>query len=315
MYQNQNIAPANPGYSGVNPFYTQANYPPQQQPLEASFQDMQLQQATLTPEATGGWQQQPIANNPFLQSYTPPISPPPPPQAYNQSAAQMFFGEQINNGQINQSSTNPFMHLTRSQPMPNSPMQNGSFYDATYQPPATSDQFHLPLMSPSTNPFYSHSQVSSPAAMQQHQQYFPHMQQQQQQQSSWPDNTIHTDTTNTSQQNQPAYTPEPQEYQPAQQPYQKPARYNKSSILALYGQPHLAPARPVESTGAEEIPIQNLKRRSVTMPITLPVHTSGSKNPFAGIEPQKAGDSNGNGGDTYRSHSPDAFRSLSSTFK
>jgi len=143
---------------------------------------MQLQQATLTPEATGGWQQQPSANNPFLQAYTPPISPPPPSQAYSQSAAQMFFGEQINNGQINQSSTNPFMHLTRSQTMPNSPMQSGSFYDATYQPPAMSDQFHLPLMSPSTNPFYSHSQVSSPAALQQHEQYFAPVQQQQQQQ-------------------------------------------------------------------------------------------------------------------------------------
>lgn len=313
-YHTQGSAAQSTSYGGGNPFYQQMSYQQQSQPLEVSLHNMQIQQTALTPEATGGWQQQVAANNPFLQSYTPPLSPPPPSHMYNQSAAQVSFGEQISNGQANQSSTNPFMHLSRSHTMPNVSMQNGSLYDATAQPgAATTNQFHLPLLSPSTNPFYSHTQVSSPAAVQQEQQHTPQAQQYQQPQYQWP-NTVS---------NQNIQAIQPQDYTSDQQTYVNPARHDKSSILALYGQPHLAPARPILSEsasqgGAEEPAIQNIKRRSVTMPVSISGHTPGSKNPFASTAPaeQSEGVNGGQKDDNhYRSPSPDAFRSLSSTFK
>jgi hypothetical protein len=129
------------------------------------------------------------------------------------------------------------------------------------------------------------------------------------------------------QQQQQQYAQQPQQYQP------NPPRSDKSSILALYNYPQLAPQRPLQSLPEDSVPggIQQLPQqqqmqapqRSVTMPLS-----SGNMNPFQ-QQTQQAPGFNGNVNGTRHvsheskdfqgfagsgRHSPDAFAGLSARY-
>jgi len=301
------------GYA--NPFYRQMSSSTLHQPLEAAFQSMQISQNTaLTPELTGNYQPSIANSNPFLQTYTPPISP--APQTYQ----QMVPGAQEPQMSPNSvQARNPFLQLSRSQTMPVYHSQPMEAIPAQSPVPNTSNPYYQYPNSTSQNPFYN----NAPNPVQQHytgqQPYFSS------QSNEWHD-TYTTAQAPSQVQQYPApnqsqahqyqaqethFAPKEQQLPP--QLYMPPTRHDKSSILALYGQPHLAPARPLApETGdlanagvTDENEPTKLQRRSVTMP------NPGSKNPFAtltsptGATSQLIDPMNGR-------HSPDAFRSLSS---
>lgn len=112
-------------------------------------------------------------------------------------------------------------------------------------------------------------------------------------------------------QNQPQQQAFPPQQMPAtqpgypminQQPSAAPFRHDKSSILALYGQPYLPPSQPLQSPSAagQSAP------RSVSMSAAAP--SSGSMNPFAsqlgGQGPTAAGVNVNGGGAGYTHTSP-----------
>ncbi|KAK3063970.1 hypothetical protein LTS18_011308 [Coniosporium uncinatum] len=137
-----------------------------------------------------------------------------------------------------------------------------------------------------------------------------------------------------------------------QQLFQQPPqqRHDKSSILALYNYPNLAPPRAAETPppdpSASEPQLQQglqAKGRSVTMPVSSPSAMAGSNNPFAsasssssigmgqgqagaGVQDQRVTNlvagQNGNSnrdsvefwGNLSGRHSPDAFAGLSARF-
>lgn len=297
-----------------NPFHRQMRQPPpQQQPLEASFQSMHIQPSTLTPEITGSWQQPGSTTNPFLPSYTPPISP--APQFVANGGVNPGYGPQPGFvPQYTGTPTNPF--LQRAQTMPASMTQQ-----QVPQMILPNINSNPPLASP--NPFYAQSQTASPAVQSvQQQQYFPV------QQAGWSDSGHIAQAPEQTYQGQNTYTPalEQQSSQQQQQPYHvQQSRFDKSSILALYGQPHLAPPRSAASGTAspvfEEPPNGHSPRRSVTMPVQgSKAPNPGNKNPFASLAGPEdvpvvtspASKTNGMG---VRDHSPDAFRNLSSMYR
>ncbi|TKX22203.1 hypothetical protein C1H76_5596 [Elsinoe australis] len=111
----------------------------------------------------------------------------------------------------------------------------------------------------------------------QQQQYFPQPQQspqpQQPQQQYFP-------------QSQQTYPP------PSQSPAPAPYRHDKSSILALYNQPHFAPQRPLGSLPEDPSQQAAPPQRSVTMPPAVSMAT-GTMNPFASAPPQQGYGANG----------------------
>jgi len=300
------------GYA--NPFHRQMTSSTLHQPLEASFQSMQISQNTaLTPELTGNCQPSIANSNPFLQTYTPPISP--APQTYQQMAP----GTQEPPNLVE--ARNQFLQLSRSQTMPVYQPQPLATLPTQSLVSELSNPYSQYPSSTSQNPFYN----NTPKPLQQH-----HTGQQPSflsQSTEWHDvNTIvqppsqmHQYQTSGLGQAQQYQASEnhfaPQEQQLPSQIYVSPMRHDKSSILALYTQPHLAPARPaafatetihaMDAAVTDENEPTKLQRRSVTMP------NPGSKNPFAtltsptGHTSELIDPANGR-------HSPDAFRSLSS---
>nr|OQO27836.1 hypothetical protein B0A51_04671 [Rachicladosporium sp. CCFEE 5018] len=128
---------------------------------------------------------------------------------------------------------------------------------------------------------------------------------------------------------QPAYqqnsAPAPQQWQQQPQQWAQPARHDKSSILALYSQPHLAPQRtlqtlPEDGALATAQPHEQNMFQAPQRSATMPVQQTGNMNPF-GMAPSAGGtrhvsnesvDFQGMG--VGGRQSPDAFAGLSARY-
>ncbi len=339
-------------FNSYNPFQPQSYNPFQTSnaqsaayPLEQTFEGMHISQP-LFPNATGGYpsQQQQIQEARLQQSMTPPV--PQLPHHYHQSNAHVqqiqaptgsydsfvqntqpvTFNSSISYPYIGQQQTvtpsyNPFLHspsLTQS-PTTEYPLQTSQAYFQDQQPQRQRPQLQAPQQPPQQQPPFvydtaSQGQQSSNPYMFQKQPAFNLAQ-------SLP------------QQSQTSNQPPPRPLQP-----QQTGRVDKSSILALYNYPQLAPqplpitpSEPASSTSPlttghpyKGAPIQ--QQRSVTTPAAL---SSGSRNPFhtaapnsqagarppvvngAGISRHASQESVDVGGFQNGRHSPDAFASLS----
>ncbi|KAJ9645152.1 Protein gts1 [Coniosporium tulheliwenetii] len=328
-------SPTNP----YNPFLPLVQPPTiSQTPLEQSFQNMQISQQPqqLFPHSTGGYQyhgQQ--QHNPFLQAFTPPPMPEIPSQYSNhipQAASYQAEGQyQQFQQQAQMQSSNPFLRTSRSQIFtstnPFNIQQSTPTSAFAQAPPQPQQQYTAPYPPQPSQPIQTSQQApaqasyAQPQPPPQFQDPIPHQQQHQQNLAAFHQN----------------------HHFPIAQPTNPPQRFDKTSILALYNYPHLAPARPSESTSAipedAAAPSQargHAKQRSVTMPVPATQTSMGatagagpvSLNPFAsaGGGAGGAGGTNtafatgsGGGVDFAASmmngrHSPDAFAGLSSRF-
>ena len=317
--------------SSYNPFenITPSSAQIQQSNFESAFQNMNIGQSqpqNLFPNATGGYPQHQEQHMRLQQSMTPPIPQLPQQYLYNNPYAQQ-----------QQTNSNPFVNAA---PVP------------VIQTPTSANPFLNTQQSPGMhNPFMNQQNVFPAAAVQspvnqvQYQQTIPNpwlQQQQLQTQIQQSQQQIHQS---------PAQYFNSQSFSPmvsspmangiisGQMPFsgmyqshtmplvaQPTGRVDKSSILALYNYPQLAPQPTIpESSEPSQVPTavpQNniaarmpvaSPQRSVTMPV------SGSKNPFlssGGPMAQPAMNTNHGARESIDSgrHSPDAFASLSARF-
>ncbi|KAF2810161.1 ArfGap-domain-containing protein [Mytilinidion resinicola] len=341
-------SPSNP-YNPFLPQPQQSLY--SQQSLEQSFKTMQLSQQAppqqpqqpLFPNRTGGFDNQsqlPQQTNPFQHSFTPPPVPQIPPQ-YNAFFQQQPPQQQFSHPQTTQSTGaagNPFLRSSRSQVFtPTNPFEQQQHQNATItQGYQNSQLFSVSQVQPAN--FFQNQAPSQQIPQQQplQQESFQPAQYQNHHQPFNPKPLL---------QFQPSNPYQPQ-HQLQQQQVQLPSpfQHDKSSILALYNYPQLAPIRadPIPSQVASTdlpAPPQGLKQRSVTMPVTSPAAptgpTPGSMNPFAPMQGQShaqtaspAAGIPGNPGTPRHvsnesvdfaglmggRHSPDAFSGLSARF-
>ncbi|KAL9582587.1 MAG: hypothetical protein Q9212_003207 [Teloschistes hypoglaucus] len=314
-------------------------------PLDKAFENMQVsQRPPLFPNATGGYPIQPqhVEASRFQQSMTPPV-----PQLHQHMH------------------TNPYAHQM--------PYQNNNYnpflLPGQQLPPVPSESYPANTQSQSINNAYNPFFAPQPSAQQQHavdgsvfqpSQAFASQQLIQQQQPYVGDQpqffrANEPPQTNPfmpqqSLNNQPAY--QYQQYPPQtvyqfQPPQVQPSgQFDKSSILALYNYPQLAPpplpngtvssenqAPPLDSStpSAAKPASKFVNQRSVTMPAQL---VSGSRNPFhtsisngaaanansaapaipSGLSRHVSQESVDVGGFQSGRHSPDAFASLSARF-
>jgi hypothetical protein len=364
-----------------NPFLSQA---PPQQPIEQSFQNLQMsQQAPLQQQYTQPQTQ--YQNNPWQQPSDPwggqqmPQQPTVDPvygQQYpqqQQQQQQLLSPQQTGNPFLRtsrsqvftpsnpwaqpiapqsqsppvQKSSNPFgmtwqqqpqapseTSLLQQQPAVQSPLaiygQHDDFFStpqqmsAQQQPQGYMSQANTPQQNSQTsapnatqNPFWQTQMAPQQIGMSQQQMQ---MQQPQQQQIPPQQPNMPQQTQMQQQQQQQQYALQPQTYQPA------PPRSDKSSILALYNYPQLAPQRPLQSLPEDSVPTaQQQPQRSATMPL------GGNMNPFTQQQqhPTIDGGGDGNGNATRHvsheskdfqgfagsgRHSPDAFAGLSARY-
>ncbi|KAK7542521.1 GTPase activating protein for Arf [Phyllosticta citribraziliensis] len=308
--------------NSYNPFLP-ATRPPQSahSSLEQPFQNMGLGQAQaqppqLFPNHTGGHgsQNQQQSYNPFLQTFTPPPVPQIPSQyAVPQQSTSPYV--QTNGTPSSQGhGANPFLNVSAAppnNPFNGQPNNLAPFGQPTQQPQQFSPQTNFPQQQ-------QQQQMMSMGASQQPQGYNPNAGQMYQQQADFSTP-------------QPAY----QQYQVPQNPYQPqaqfPVRRDKSSILALYGQPQLAPAPPAAMMPGDGGMPNGQARRSATMPVMtsggpeVGAAQAGSHNPFAqSVGPQAPGPVGGTRHVSQESvdfsgmmggrQSPDAFAGLSARF-
>ncbi|KAL8651005.1 MAG: hypothetical protein Q9226_004902 [Calogaya cf. arnoldii] len=318
-------------------------------PLDKTFENMQLsqppqQQQPLFPNATGGYPIQPqhIEANRFQQSMTPPV-----PQLHQHLRSNPYAQQMTNTNH----DYNPFFQSPQQPP----PMPQ-FFYDSSHQPVPTSNAAYNPfhVTRPPDQPYSPDSLLQSP------QSFWPQQTAQQQplyvtnhNESVPPNEQRQMNPYITQQpplaQTQPQYQqpppPPPNQYQPQPLQAQPTGRFDKSSILALYNYPHLAPPPlpngnatsenhpPLMDSSAPQPSSPNprtLGQRSVTMPAQL---ASGSRNPFhtashnsaalspnaippipSGLSRHVSQESVDIGGYQSGRHSPDAFASLSARF-
>lgn len=334
---NRNFSPSNPYQSpaqSYNPFGI-PNEQPANVSLERAFSSMQIssqQQQPLFPNATGGYPSQPPpAQDTRFQTMTPPV--PQMPQQYIQS------NPYVQQNSASNQNYNPF-YPTTQQALPQSPSPYASTpqtpdtqqsYNSfqQYQPPSIPQQLMNGYSTESPGVFSS--QVPQDSFFQQNlllqQNQKPQFQQQQFSNPYAPQHSM-TDPSQYSMQSQPQ---QPQQFNPYQaQPLQPQptGRIDKSSILALYNYPQLAPpplpndanaAPSPEPSTANLPPGVKQGQRSVTMPLQL---SSGSRNPFHSAT-VNANATNGMESGSARHvsqesvngrHSPDAFASLSARF-
>ncbi|KAI4157710.1 MAG: hypothetical protein LQ342_008074 [Letrouitia transgressa] len=301
-------------FSPSNPFQQPQPYNPFDShsatwPLEKAFEGMQVSQP-LFPNATGGYPIQPphIQDVRFQQSMTPPV-PQQPHQSFHNPYPQS----------IPENSYNPF--IQPAQPALTTTV-NPYLNSNPFTPIHTLQQTQLPPQQP---PLPNQSPFTAPQLP------FAHSQQQ----NPW----------QTAPQPQFSDPYQPQPLQPLQP--QQAGRVDKSSILALYNYPQLAPpplseisahvdassgpssAETAAKNAASEAP-KPLGQRSATMPAQL---TPGSRNPFNtaatsnaaamarnaaaapnGVSRHVSQESVDIGGYQNGRHSPDAFASLSARF-
>lgn len=270
-----------------NPFF--ANTQPQQPTaLDRSFQNMSLSQPQLYTTA-GHTQSSPIQSNPFLQSFTPP---PMPTQQYPSLQQQQPWAPQSAHPLSTQATGNPFLRTSRSQVFSqptsnlNSSLQGSQSFQGTspfaspapqIQPFMTPQPQQQPWQQPSVSP---PAQTRSPNPFQQQ---YP---------SNSPFAAPLPQTQPLAQPNFAAGNPFqqaqiPQQYQQpfAQQPQQDIPRPDaKTSIMALYNYPQLAPTQPATQSPSVQASAdgQSLQtpfpgpQRSVTMPILPSASTNGT---------------------------------------
>ncbi|CAF9905538.1 MAG: hypothetical protein ALECFALPRED_001015 [Alectoria fallacina] len=341
---DQSRAQASRSFSPSNPYQSQAqsynpfgipNEQPANEALEKAFSGMQIspqQQQPLFPNATGGYPSQLApAQETRFQTMTPPV--PQMPQPYMQS------NHYVQQNSAPAQSYNPFYQATQQAlPPPTNPYASVPQTPDTqqsynpfqqYQPPSMPQQF-MNGHSTESPGAYSPQVQQDPFFQQnlsQQQNQQPQFQQQQYSNPYAPQHSM-TDPSLYSTQPQPQQSQQFNPYQPQSLQPQQTGRIDKSSILALYNYPQLAPpplpndanAAPSPEPSMANLPSSAQQgQRSVTMPVQL---SSGSRNPFQsatgnanaanGIEP---------GGARHVSqesvngrHSPDAFASLSARF-
>ncbi|KAK8197797.1 uncharacterized protein BKA78DRAFT_306807 [Phyllosticta capitalensis] len=311
--------------NSYNPFLPAARPPQSAHPsLEQSFQNMGLGQSQsqpqqLFPNHTGGHgsQSQQQSYNPFLQTFTPPPVPQIPPQYAAPQHNPSVYGQTNGVASPQAQGGNPFLSAA-----PNNPFNGQTNTPAPFgQPNQQPQQMQQSQPFPSgPQPTFQQPQQSMPTgAAQQPQGYNPNAGQFYQQQAGFS--------------NPPsAY----QQYQPAQAPYQPqtqyPVRQDKNSILALYGQPQLAPTPPAAYVSNDGGLPNGQARRSVTMPAAVMSNgpeagavQAGSHNPFAqSVGQQGQGAVGGTRHVSQESvdfsgmmggrQSPDAFAGLSARF-
>ncbi|MCJ1384839.1 hypothetical protein MMC17_007957 [Xylographa soralifera] len=334
--------PSAPSNQSYNPFETAnaslastpMSAPFQQSAFENAFQNMQVSQP-LFPNSTGGYpnHQQQLEQARMQQSMTPPV--PLMPHHFSQ-----------NNPYTQQPSPNfnPFLSMAQQplqQASPNSYMPDQQLFvpqnvyenqislNSVLSQPAQS-QYQQPQPQQQWGQLSQQSYQDSPQQMF-NPQYFGQPVQSPMQSPSYPPQTTHQD--------QFQSIPQPLMPQPT-------GRYDKSSIMALYNYPQLAPPPLMQDTNGSNAPasalspqppaarlppgVQGLGQRSATMPATL---FSGSKNPFLHSDNamSSAGAAQVNGTSHYANqqytiqpsaepglgqngrHSPDAFASLSAS--
>ncbi|KAF1987769.1 ArfGap-domain-containing protein [Aulographum hederae CBS 113979] len=239
------------------------------------------------------------------------------PQNPQQTQTQVPSGNPQYPPRESSNSYNPFFQNPQPAQAVQQPLDQ-SMQNLSLQPPPPQQPFRSQMFSPtSTNPFgapppstnYSRNpwqpqsfdtipEFSQPQQQQQMQQP-PQAQFQQQQQDQFqqfPQHQYQQQQQFPFQQQQSVHA---QTFPLQQQQFNPPIRHDKSSILALYNMPHLAPARPSDSapvTPTADFPGQQLQsqnqppqqqqyqppQRSVTMPVSSN-GSSGSLNPFASL--------------------------------
>ena len=331
--QPQNAQPqaqfqSNPWQQPTNPWGGQQM--PQQPITTAAYgqqyqQPQQQQQSMISPQQTG---------NPFLrtsrsQVFTPsnPWAQPMEPQSQSPPTQKTSNPFGVSWQQQPQAPAQP--NFLQQQPMMQSPQpvygKQEDFFSTPQQPQVQQQQQMYqtqPMVpqqtartlspQPTQNPFWQTQMAPQQTGMpqqqapQQPQQMAPSLQQQQMQ-------------------------PQQQQFAP-QQFASNPPRSDKSSILALYNYPHLAPQRPLQTLPEDSIPApmaapqqqqqaSQVPQRIATMPL------SGTMNPFAQqqAQPPPAMHSGGTRHVSHESadfqgfagsgrHSPDAFAGLSARY-
>ena len=352
--QSSQLSPP-PSARSNNPFDLPSTAPGPQQPFESAFSNlnissMQSQQTSpnLFPNATGGYQSNQMQTIPvnFHQSMTPPI-----PQVPEQ------YPTYHNNAR--QQPQNPFLFSPQQQNLPSAISPN---VYSTQQSGASTQNPFLNQQS-LDNALFSPSQASSVQQQQAIPQQLPqqHPQQQAPQYGSvqTPQFTMqqeqHFLQSPTQLANSQAFVAQPSIYaQPSpfgplsplslQSPHQQQmqplnaqptGRLDKTSIMALYNYPQLAPlpTTPNSNSSAQNSTVPSPQVQAAQLPpgfgrspqrsVTMPVSTSGSKNPFlsAGAPqsppavrpPGPWSHASRESSDSGR-HSPDAFASLSARF-
>ena len=305
-------------------------------PLERAFFSMQIspqQQQPLFPNATGGYPSQPPpAQDIRFQTMTPPV--PQMPQQYTQSNPNSAFNQSYNpfyqtTQQAVPSTTNPYASTPQT---PDTQQSYNPFQQN--QPPSIPQQFMNGYSNESPG-VYSPQVQQDPFFQQSPTQLQNQQSQYQQHQFSNPYPPQHSMTDPSRYSTQYSTQPQPQPprqfdpYQPQPLQPQQTGRIDKSSILALYNYPQLAPsplsndpnaAPSPEPSMANLSPATKHGQRSVTMPVQL---SSGSRNPFQSAATNNATAANGMEPGSARHvsqesvngrHSPDAFASLSARF-
>lgn len=332
------LSPSNPALSqspSYNPFDPANDQRLRMASMDQSFSNMQVSQQPLFPNATGGYPNQPTAvQDARLQTMTPPV--PQLPNQYIQSNPYIQQNPPSNNNY------NPFYQPTQqSAPVSPNPYlaQQQQFQTSPYNPFLQNTTFPSQAQYAAQSPQTYSPQAQQGSFQQQAapRQYAPQQPQQQQMfatQQSVPNPAQYA--MQSQQQAQLGFNP----YQPTPLLPQQTGRIDKSSILALYNYPHLAPAPQTNENinqlqaDGHEMPNVNgapghPPQRSVTMPIQA---STGSKNPFqSSLSPQPPSNLNPQpmppgigrhvsqesvdiGGFESGRHSPDAFASLSARY-
>ncbi|MCJ1288949.1 hypothetical protein MMC34_000480 [Xylographa carneopallida] len=335
--------PSAPSSQSYNPFDTVNNTsmpapmsaPFQQSAFENAFQNMQVSQP-LFPNSTGGYpsHQEQLAQARMQQSMTPPVPLMPNHFSQNNPYTQQsspnsnpFLSMQQRS--LQQIPSNPYMPIQQLF-IPQNLYENQTSLNSVLSQPAQS-QYQQPQPQQQWGQLSQQSYQDSPQQLF-HPQYFGQPGQSPMQSPAYPSQAAP--------QNQ---------FQPIHQPLipQQTGRYDKTSIMALYNYPQLAPPPLTQDTNGSNAPtsgsspqpppaklppgVQGLGQRSATMPATF---SSGSKNPFlhsdnamssAGAaqvnatsysinQQQIAQPSAEPGFGQNGRHSPDAFASLSARF-
>lgn len=314
-------------------------------PLENGIENLQVSpKQPLFPNATGGYPIQPehIQANRFQQSMTPPV-----PQLHQHIHSNPYAQQMPTaNGNFN-----PFSQASQEATLiPSNPYTPNTQYQAignaynpfmAMQPPSQpyangniqlSPQSFVPQHLPEQQPFSMAGQ-GQPVSMQDHSQLH--------QPNQYPPQQLsHIQPPSQYQQIAPMnpYQPQPLQAQPT-------GRFDKSSILALYNYPQLAPPPLPNANVSGEIQVPSAEaaapasaspmprapgQRSVTMPAQL---AAGSRNPFltsqqnnaavssnavpaipSGLSRHVSQESVDVGNFQSGRHSPDAFSSLSARF-
>ncbi|GAB7337609.1 hypothetical protein MBLNU457_g2910t2 [Dothideomycetes sp. NU457] len=326
MQISQNVPPSQNINNASNPFYYDGS---QQMQQAQSFQQQQIpvdsQYASMTGSAnqtsnpflrnvqsqtfqqSNPWQQQPdtqysqVSSNPWMQhqqqqqQQQQPFAQTPQPQTTSGYQTQQdFFASQQPMAQPQQTNGNPFYS---AQPQLQATGPSNPWDQGQSQPQQQQQQYQQASV---------HQQPQQ--AQQQQYQQAPAQQQQQQYQQAMP---MQQPPYQGQQQNSQAQYQQPQQQQQPQyqqQAYPQGGKYDKSSILALYNAPHLAPSRPIQSPSSP----------SQTDPqFAQPQQPSGSMNPFGGSQGQQAqaGAQDPNVGQLANGQQQDAFSGLQNRWR